>query len=97
VKNPSLRVEFARVLLDFDFTNDALALLEIAEKQQRPTSELFFMLGRARERKGEPALAQRDFQRAIDLDPKSVDALQALARMFAAQEQWTKGLARCIA
>src|ERR1700693_5010469 len=38
-KNHALRVEFAKVLLDFDFTNDALALLEIAEKQQAPTAE----------------------------------------------------------
>jgi Flp pilus assembly protein TadD len=91
-KNPALRVEFARVLLDFDFTDDALALLQIAEKQQRPSSELFFTLGRARERKGELALAQKDFQRAIDLNQNSVDALQALARMFATQEQWAKSL-----
>jgi len=91
-KDPALRVEFAKVLLDFDFTGDALALLEIAEKQQRPTSELFFMLGRARERKGELALAQKDFQRAIDLNPTSVDALQALAHVLATQEQWGKSL-----
>jgi len=91
-KNPALRVEFAKVLLDFDFTDDALALLAIAQKQQAPTSELFFMLGRARERKGELALAQKDFQRAVDLNPNSLDALQALARMLATQEQWTKAL-----
>jgi tetratricopeptide (TPR) repeat protein len=91
-KNSALRVEFAKVLLDFDFTDDALALLEIAEKQQRPTSELFFMLGRARERKGQLALAQKDFQRAIDLNPTSVNALQALARILATQEQWGKSL-----
>jgi tetratricopeptide (TPR) repeat protein len=91
-KNPGLRVEFAKVLLDFDFTNDALALLEIAEKQQAPTAELFFALGQARERKGELKLAQKDFQRAVDLNPTSVDALQALARMLASQEQWEKSL-----
>jgi tetratricopeptide (TPR) repeat protein len=89
-KNPGLRVEFAKVLLDFDFTNDALALLEIAQKQQAPTAELFFSLGRARERKGELKLAQKDYQRAADLNPPSVDALQALARMLASQEQWEK-------
>ena len=91
-KNPALRVEFAKVLLDFDFTDDALALLAIAQKQQAPTSELFFMLGCARERKGEIALAQKDFQRAVDLTPNSLDALQALARMLATREQWTKAL-----
>lgn len=91
-KNTALRVEFAKVLLDFDFTEDALALLEIAQKQQAPTSELFFTLGRARERKGELALARKDFQRAVDLNPNSLDALQALARLLATQEQWTKAL-----
>ncbi|MGA7926792.1 MAG: tetratricopeptide repeat protein [Candidatus Sulfotelmatobacter sp.] len=91
-KNPSLRVEFAKVLLDFDFTNDALALLEIAQKQQAPSADLFFELGRARERKGELKLAQKDFQRAVDLNPTSVDALQALARMLASQEQWQKSV-----
>ncbi len=92
VKNPALRVEFAKVLLDFDFTNDALALLEIAQKQQAPTSELFFALGRARERKGELKLAQKDFQRSLDLNPTSVEALQALARILAGEGQWEKSL-----
>jgi tetratricopeptide (TPR) repeat protein len=91
-KNPVLRVEFAKVLLDFDFTDDALALLEIAQRQQAPTAEMFFALGRARERKGELKLAQKDYQRAIDLNPTSVDALQALARMLASQEQWAKSV-----
>jgi tetratricopeptide (TPR) repeat protein len=91
-KNPALRVEFAEVLLDFNLTNDALAILEAAQKQQPPTSELFFALGRARERKGELVLAQKDFRRAVDLDPNSVNALQALARILAGQGQWGKSL-----
>lgn len=91
-KNPKLRVEFAEVLLDFDLTNDALAILEIAQKQQAPTAELFFALGRARERKGEITLAQKDFRRAVDLDPSSASALQALARALASQGQWEKSL-----
>jgi tetratricopeptide (TPR) repeat protein len=91
-KNPSLRVEYAQVLLDFDLTNDALAILEAAQKQQAPTSELFFALGRARERKDEILLAQKDFRRAVDLDPTSINALQALARVLAAQGQWEKSL-----
>jgi tetratricopeptide (TPR) repeat protein len=91
-KNLALRVEFAEVLLDFDLTNDALAMLEIAQKQQPVSAELFFALGRARERKGELALAQKDFRRAVDLDPNSVNALQALARILAGQGQWQKSL-----
>jgi Flp pilus assembly protein TadD len=91
-KNPGLRVEFAEVLLDFNLTDDALAILEIAQKQQAPTAELFFALGRARERKAELALAQKDFRRAVDLDPNSTNALQALARMLAGQGQWDKSL-----
>jgi tetratricopeptide (TPR) repeat protein len=89
-KNPALRVEFAEVLLDFDFPNDALALLEIARKQQAPTTELFFALGRARERKGELSLAEKDFQHSIDLNPDSVNAMQALARLLAGEGQWQK-------
>jgi tetratricopeptide (TPR) repeat protein len=92
VRDPALRVEYAQVLLDFDFTNDALAILEAAQKQQAPTAELFFALGRARERKGDILLAQKDFRRAVDLDPGSIDALQALARVLAAQGQWEKSL-----
>jgi tetratricopeptide (TPR) repeat protein len=91
-KNPALRVEYAEVLLDFDLTNDALALLEIAQKQQAPTSRLYFALGRARERKGDILMAQRDFRRAVDLDSTSMDALQALARVLVAQGQWEKSL-----
>jgi tetratricopeptide (TPR) repeat protein len=92
VRNPALRVEYAQVLLDFDLTNDALAILEAAQKQQAPTAELFFALGRARERKGDILLAQKDFRRAVDLDPSSIDALQALARVLAAQGRWEKSL-----
>jgi tetratricopeptide (TPR) repeat protein len=91
-KNPELRVEFAKVLLDFDFTNDALELLEIAQKQQAPSADLFFQLGLARERKGELKLAEKDFQRSVELNPTSVDALQALARLLASQEEWQKSV-----
>jgi tetratricopeptide (TPR) repeat protein len=91
-KDPAVRVEFAEVLLDFDLTNDALALLETAQKEQHPTAELFFALGRARERKGELALAQKDFRQALQLDPSSLKALQALARLLAGQGQWEKSL-----
>jgi tetratricopeptide (TPR) repeat protein len=91
-KNPGLRVQFAEVLLDFDLTDDALAILEAAQKQQAPTAELSFALGRARERKGELALAQKDFRRAVELNPTSVNALQAMARMLAGQGQWEKSL-----
>lgn len=89
-KNPRLRIDFAEVLLDFNLANDALVLLQIAEKQPPASAELFFALGRARELKGEPTLAQKGFQRAIALDPNSVDALQALARIMAGQGQWEK-------
>jgi len=91
-KDPGMRVAFAEVFLDFNLTDDALAILEIAEKQQAPTAELFFALGRARERKGEPSLAQKDFRRAVELDPNSVSALEALARILAGQGQWEKSL-----
>ena len=91
-KDPGLRVAFAEVLLDFNLTDDALAILEIAQKQQAPTAELFLALGRARERKGELSLAQKDFRRAVELDPNSASALQALARILASQDQWEKSL-----
>jgi tetratricopeptide (TPR) repeat protein len=91
-KNPELRVEFAEVLLDFDLANDALAILETAEKQQTPTSELYFALGRAREHKGELLLAQKDFQRAARLNPNSVNALLALARLLAGQGHWQESM-----
>jgi tetratricopeptide (TPR) repeat protein len=91
-KNPGLRIEFAEVLLDFDLVNDALSLLEAAQKQQAPTAELFFALGRARERKGELALAEKDFRRAVNLNPTSVNALLALARILANQGQWGKSV-----
>jgi len=91
-KNPGLQVEFAEVLLDFDLTNEALSILETAQKQQKPSAELFFALGRARERKGELALAQKDFRRALELNPNSVNALQELAHLLADQGQWEKSL-----
>jgi Flp pilus assembly protein TadD len=91
-KNPEIRVEFAGVLLDFNLANEALVILETAQKQQTPNAELFFALGRARELKGEVKLAQKDFQRAVDLDPSSLNALQALARTLADQGQWEKSL-----
>ncbi|MCU1305073.1 MAG: Tetratricopeptide repeat protein [Candidatus Sulfotelmatobacter sp.] len=97
-KNPGLLVEFSEVLLDFDLVPDAQAALQIAEKRPPLTSEFFLAMGRARERKGELVLAQKNFQRALDLDPKSVSALQALAHLLADQGKWQKSmelLARC--
>jgi tetratricopeptide (TPR) repeat protein len=91
-KDHALLVNFAQVLLDFDLVPDALAALQIAEKQPPLTSELFFTLGRARERKGELDLAQKNYQRAIELDPKSIDALQALAHLLAGQGKWEKSM-----
>lgn len=90
VKNPALRVEFAEVLLDFGLSDDALTILEIAQKQQPPTAELYFALGRAREVKGELTSAEKDFRRAVALDPNSVAAMQALARSLALQGHWDK-------
>lgn len=92
VKNPGLRIEFAEVLLDFDLVNDALVLLETAQRQKAASSELYFALGRAREQKGEAALAQKNFRRALELNPTSVDGMLALARMLASQGQWGKSL-----
>jgi tetratricopeptide (TPR) repeat protein len=91
-KDHALLVNFAQVLLDFDLVPDALAALQISEKQPPLTSELFFTLGRARERKGELDLAQKNYQRAIELDPKSIEALQALAHLLADQGKWEKSM-----
>jgi len=91
-KDPELRVQFAEVLLDFNLTNDAVAILETAQKQQRPTAELYFALGRARERQGELALAEKDFRQALQLNSSSVNALQELAHVLASQEHWEKSL-----
>ena len=92
VKNHSLLVEFAEVLLDFDLVGDALATLLVAEKQPPLTSEFFFAMGRVHERKGELALAQKNFQSAIALNPKSVTALQSLAHLLADQGKWEQSL-----
>lgn len=91
-KNPRLPVEFSEVLLDFDLWREARDVLEAAQKQQTPNSELFFALGRASEQNHEFALAQKDYERALELNPKSVAALQALAHLLAGQGQWKKAL-----
>jgi tetratricopeptide (TPR) repeat protein len=91
-KNPRLPVEFSEVLLDFDLWREARDVLQATQKQQAPNSELFFALGRACERNKELALAQKDYQRALELNPKSVAVLQALAHLLAGQGQWKKAL-----
>jgi tetratricopeptide (TPR) repeat protein len=90
--NHALLINFAQVLLDFDLVPDALAALQIAEKRPPLTSELFFTIGRARERKGDLDLAQKNYQRALDLNPKSVDSLQALAHLLADQGKWKESM-----
>lgn len=91
-EDPRLPVEFCEVLLDFDLSREARGVLEAVQKQQAPSSELFFALGRAYERNQELALAQKDYQRALELNPKSVDALQALAHLLAGKGQWKNAL-----
>jgi tetratricopeptide (TPR) repeat protein len=91
-KDHALPVQVAEVLLDFDLLNDALAVLQIAEKQPPLSSDFFLARGRAREHKGELVPAQKDFQRAVDLNPKSSNALQALARLLAGEGNWQKSM-----
>jgi tetratricopeptide (TPR) repeat protein len=97
-KNHSLLVDFAEVLIDFDLVPDALAALQIAEKRPPLTSELFYAIGRGHERKGELVLAQKNYQRAIELNPKSLNALQAQSHLLANQGKWEQAmelLTRC--
>ena len=89
-KNHALLIDFAQVLLDFDLVPDALATLQIAEKQPPLTSDFFFTMGRTRELKGEAAVAQKNYQSALELNPKSLNALQALSHLLAEQGKWDK-------
>jgi len=91
-KDPELPVQFAKALLDFDLTSQALEVLKTTQKQPHPSPELFLTLGRVHERQGEINLAERDFRGALRLDSHSVEILLALARVLARQGQWQKSL-----
>lgn len=69
-----------RILLDRGEDEEALALLEPA--QGSGDAEVFALMGRAQRALGRDDEAERNLRRALDLDPRNLEALQSLGQLL---------------
>jgi tetratricopeptide (TPR) repeat protein len=79
--DPSVIPQFARVLVENGFVDDAGDLLKAVSERQKRTPEYLLVLARVQEGQGQLALAQRTLGRVAKLDPSSFDALFQSARL----------------
>src|SRR6267378_4134276 len=88
--DPSVIPQFARVLVENGFVDDASDLLKAASEHQKLTSEYLLVLARVQEGQGQLALAQRTLGRVAKLDPNSFDAVFQSARLASQAKDYKK-------
>ena len=88
--DPSVIPQFARVLVENGFVDDASDLLKAASEHQKLTPEYLLVLARVQEGQGQLALAQRTLGRVAKLDPNSFDAVFQSARLASQAEDYKK-------
>jgi tetratricopeptide (TPR) repeat protein len=88
--DPSVIPQFARVLVENGFVDDADDLLKAASERQKLTPEYLLVLARVQEGQGQLALAQRTVGRVAKLDPNSFDAVFQSARLASQAKDYKK-------
>ena len=82
--------QFARVLADNGYEDDADALLKVASATQGSTSELLLVLARVQERQGNVALAERTLAQVTKQYPSSFEAWLQSARLASGAKAYKK-------
>lgn len=90
VSDPSVIPQFARVLVENGFVDDASDLLKAASEHQKLTPEYLLVLARVQEGQGQLALAERTLSRVAKLDPHSFDAVFQSARLASQAKDYKK-------
>jgi tetratricopeptide (TPR) repeat protein len=90
--NPDLIPQLANVLLDHGMVPDATELLRLAGKHQRITANYLAALAKAQAMSGQREQAQTTIAKALQLDPKSRDALIVAGRMAGISGNWSSAM-----
>jgi tetratricopeptide (TPR) repeat protein len=90
--NPDLVPQLANVLLDHGMVQDAGELLHLSAKHQRVTAGYLAATAKMQAMSGNRDLAQTTVNRALQLDPKSRDALLVAGRLAGISENWSSAM-----
>ena len=90
--NPDLIPQLANVLLDHGMVPDAAELLRLAGKHQRVTANYLAALAKAQAMSGQSEQAQTTINKALQLDPKSRDALVVAGRLAGLKGNWPSAI-----
>ncbi len=74
--------------LKYGLSEDALGILRTVRLRARPSAHYYVLLGRAQLQKKQFATAEESFQRALKLNPDSVEALRAVATFDGERGRW---------
>jgi tetratricopeptide (TPR) repeat protein len=92
-QSPGLAAELAEVFLDGNAPEYAIQAVDAAlAGSQRAPARLYYIKGRALQATGNPSAALSNLQQALTRDPKSVDALLAIAALEASANKHEKSL-----
>jgi len=86
--NPGLVPQLANVFLDNGMVGDAIGLLQMAGKHQRPTANYLAALAKAQAMSGHREEARTTIAKSLQLDPKSRDVLTVAARLAGIDGEW---------
>ncbi len=86
--NPDLIPQLANVLLDHGMVADAGELLRMAAKHQHATANSLAAVAKMQAMSNQPEAAQASVNQALQLDPKSRNALNIAARLAGAKGDW---------
>ena len=90
--NPDLVPQLANVLLDHGMLPDAGELLRMAAKHERVTANSLAAVAKMQAMSNQPEAAQASLAKALQLDPKSRDALLIAARLAGAKGDWKSAI-----
>lgn len=86
--SPPAEIELAEILLNAKFPDQAQRCLDLAAANlKRRPARFYYVQGRILQAKSQPVPALGAFQQALAADPKSTDALVAIAELHSMQNQ----------
>lgn len=90
VSDPSLIPQFARVLVDNGFADDAEQVLKTATPSEKLKPEYLLVLARVQEQQGNLPLAERTLAHVTELSPDSLDAWFQRARLASQSKDYKR-------
>jgi tetratricopeptide (TPR) repeat protein len=91
--SPVAALDLAQVFVEANDSDAALKTLGLVSPAPRGVAaQLYYLKGRALRQKGQAVAAMAGFRQALAADPKSVEALLAMAEIFAAENKHAESL-----